>query len=137
VVVEAGNRSGAILTALNAVDQNREVFSVPGRIFDKQSLGCLRLIRNGAIPVQNAEQILSHIENRLFKTLKPRQENISLDLTREEKIVVSKLNHEPVHIDDLVSNTGMELTRMLSILLELELRGVIQQLSGKQFVLGV
>ena len=137
VVIEAGDKSGAILTALNAVDQNREVFSVPGRIFDKQSLGCLRLIRNGAIPVQNARQILSHIENRLFKTLRPRQKNISLDLSREEKIVVSKLHHEPIHIDDLVSNTGMELTHMLTLLLELELKGVVQQLSGKQFVLGV
>ena len=136
-MIEAGDKSGAILTALNAVDQNREVFSVPGRIFDKQSLGCLRLIRNGAIPVQNAGQILSHVENRLFKTLRPRQKNISLNLSREEKIVVSKLHHEPIHIDDLVSNTGMELTHMLTILLKLELKGVVQQLSGKQFVLGV
>ena len=57
VVVEAGNKSGAILTALNGVDQNREVFAFPGRIDDKQSLGCIRLIRNGAIPLQNTEQI--------------------------------------------------------------------------------
>jgi len=48
VVVEAGDRSGAILTALNAVDQNRDIFSVPGRITDKQSIGANRLIRNGA-----------------------------------------------------------------------------------------
>jgi predicted Rossmann fold nucleotide-binding protein DprA/Smf involved in DNA uptake len=47
------------------------------------------------------------------------------------------LHHEHIHIDDLVSNTEMELTHMLTILLELELKGVVQQLSGKQFVLGV
>ena len=57
IVVEAGNKSSVILTVLNAVDQNREVFSVPGMIFDKQSAGALRLIRNGTIPVQDGDQI--------------------------------------------------------------------------------
>ncbi len=62
VVVEAGNKSGAILTALNAVDQNREIFAVPGRINDKESLRCIRLIRNGAILLQNSRQIIDNIK---------------------------------------------------------------------------
>jgi DNA processing protein len=137
VVVEAGNRSGAILTALNAVDQNREVFAVPGRITDRQSQGCIRLIRNGAIPVQHADQILQHLGHRLFKPLSPRQQTLELRLSKEQSLVVKYLSHDPIHIDDLAHKSGMEITRLLTLLLELELIGVVQQLSGKQFVLAV
>ena len=61
---------------------------------------------------------------------------ITLNLSKDEKLVVSNLNQEPIHVDNLVSDTDMELIHMLSILLELELKGVVQQISGKQFVLG-
>jgi len=84
VVVEAGNKSGAILTALNAEDQNREIFAVPGRIDDKQSLGRIRLFHNGAIPVQNGEQVIDNIKNQLYNPTIPVQQNIVLDLTNEE-----------------------------------------------------
>ena len=87
IVVEVGNKSGAILTALNAVDQNREIFAVPGRIDDKQSLGCIRLIRNGALPVQNGEQVIENIKNQLYHPIAPIQQNIILDLTNEEQKV--------------------------------------------------
>ena len=66
IVIEAGNRSGAILTALNAIDQNREVFALPGRLTDKMSIGCNRLIRNGAIPVENGKQVLDHYRPNCF-----------------------------------------------------------------------
>ncbi len=135
VVIEAGNRSGAILTALNAVDQNREVFAVPGRIYDKQSQGCLRLIRNGAVPVGKAGQIIKQLGNRLFKPLSPIQQTIELDLTPEQSRVVKHLSHDPIHVDDLALKTELDITKLLTILLELELTGIVQQLSGKQFVL--
>jgi len=135
VVIEAGNRSGAILTALNAVDQNREVFAVPGRIYDKQSQGCLRLIRNGAVPVSNAKQIIKQLGNRLFKPLSPIQQTIELDITPEQSQVVRHLSHDPIHVDDLALKTDLDITKLLAILLELELTGVVQQLSGKQFIL--
>ena len=85
----------------------------------------MRLIRNGAIPVQDGDQGLRHIESRLFKPLQPRQVKITLNLSKDEKLVVSNLNQEQIHVDNLVSDTGMELTQMLSILLELELKGVV------------
>ncbi len=137
VVVEAGTKSGAILTALNAVDQNREVFAVPGRITDKQSVGCNRLIRNGAIPVAKVDDILAQIESRLVKPVRPVQQSLSLDLTAEEKSILEFIAREPVHIDDLVEKSGWDVTRLLSMLLELELKGAVTQLAGKQFIRSV
>ena len=134
IVVEAGNKSGAILTALNAVDQNREIFAVPGRIDDKQSLGCIRLIRNGAVPVQNGDQVLQYIENRLFNQIAPTQQKIILDLTNEEQSVFKNLSNDPIHIDLLSEKTGIGVTSLLGILLSLELKGAILQIGGKRFI---
>ncbi|MFH1851754.1 MAG: DNA-processing protein DprA [Candidatus Neomarinimicrobiota bacterium] len=135
VVVEAGDRSGAMLTALNAVDQNRDVFAVPGRMTDKQSVGCLRLISHGAVPVVRPDIITEMIEKRLFHPRVARQQVINLELTESERLVVDQLSHDPVHIDDLAQRTGLEITRLLTVLLELELKNAVIQMSGKQFVL--
>ncbi len=134
VVVEAGNKSGAILTALNAVDQNREIFAVPGRIDDKQSLGCIRLIRNGAIPIQNGEQVIDNIKNQLYHPIAHVQQNIILDLTNEEQKVFKYLSNDPIHIDLLSEKSGIGVTSLLGVLLSLELKGAIMQIGGKQFV---
>jgi len=133
VVIEAGNRSGAILTALNAVDQNREVFAVPGRLTDKMSIGCNRLIRNGATPAESGSQILEHIRSQLFSPRNPIQQKMKLDLTKEEHSLIDLLEDDPMHIDDIVSNSKLELTQALTMLLKLELKGAVVQLSGKQF----
>ncbi len=133
LVVEAGNRSGAILTALNAIDQNRDVFAVPGRITDKMSIGTNRLIKNGAIPVKSGEEILNIVKNRLFKPLAPRQQTIRLNLTDEERILVEMLGDHPLHIDEIVELAQLDITKALSMLLQLELKGAVIQLSGKQF----
>ncbi len=133
IVVEAGNRSGAILTALNAIDQNREVFAVPGRLTDKMSVGCNRLIRNGAIPVESGAQILDHIKHQLFTPGDPVQQKLNLHLTKEEHALVDLLADDPKHIDDIVSSGDLEMTQALTMLLKLELKGAVVQLSGKQF----
>ena len=133
-MIEAGNKSGAILTALNAVDQNREIFAVPGRIDDKQSIGCIRLIRNDAIPVQNGEQIIDNIKNQLYHLITPIQQNIILDLTNEEQKVFKYLSNDPIHIDLLNEKSGISVTSLLGVLLSLELKGAIMQIGEKQFV---
>ena len=135
VVVEAGNRSGAILTALNAIDQNRDVFAIPGRISDKQSVGCLRLISHGAVPVTSPAKITESIQNRLFQPREQQQQTLELELTNEERKVIEQLSHDPLHIDNLASATGLDITRLLSLLLQLELKNAVVQMSGKQFVL--
>lgn len=135
LVIEAGTKSGAILTALNAVDQNREVFAVPGRITDKQSVGCNRLIRNGAVPVTKIDDILQNIELQLTKPVRPIQQKLELELNGEERLILKHLSHEPIQIDTLAEKTGMDVMQLLSRLLELELKGAVVQISGKQFLL--
>ncbi|MBT4753263.1 MAG: DNA-protecting protein DprA [Candidatus Marinimicrobia bacterium] len=134
VVIEAGNRSGAILTALNAVDQNRDIFAVPGRITDKQSIGSNRLIRNGAIPLFDGEQIIREINPRLFNPVKSVQKAITIELTDKERAILENLGHDPVHIDELANSVDMNITSLLQILLTLEMKNAIQQIGGKQFV---
>jgi len=134
VIIEPGHRSGAILTAFNAVDQNREVFAVPGRVTDPQSKGTIRLIRNGAFPVERGKQVIDQIQPRLFKPAKPAQETINLHLTDDERSLLLFLNHQPQHIDEIVSESGVHLTKTLTLLLGMELKGAVIQLSGKQFV---
>ena len=133
-VVEAGHKSGAILTAFNAVDQNRDVFAVPGRATDAQSKGTNRLIRNGAFPLERGKQIIEQIQQRLFKPRQPLQETIDLHLSDDERTLLKHLNHQPQHIDDIVSTSGVNLTKTLTLLLGMELKGAVIQLSGKQFV---
>lgn len=134
VVIEAGHRSGAILTALNAVDQNRDLFAAPGRITDQQSKGCNRLIRNGAVPVKDADQIINHIQPRCFHPLEPRQEIIELDISSEERNILNVLSNDPTHIDDLSQLMDMGVSKLLTKLLEMELKGLVRQLAGKQFI---
>ncbi|MFQ6674963.1 MAG: DNA-processing protein DprA [Fidelibacterota bacterium] len=134
IVVEAGNRSGAILTALNAVDQNREVFAVPGRLTDRKSDGCLRLIRLGATPVKDVEQIVRALNPRLKHPVTPVQRELKLDLNAEESVIYAALSEEPKHVDDIVDATELDPSRVLTLLLDMELKGVVIQLAGKQYI---
>lgn len=134
VVAEAGNRSGAILTALNAVDQNRDVFAVPGRINDPQSVGANRMIRNGTTLVSSGAEIIRDINPRLFHPLQPVKKSISIELTDQEQLILEVLGQDPVHIDALAQSVDMNITSLLEILLKLELKNAVQQIGGKQFV---
>jgi DNA processing protein len=134
VVIEAGHKSGAILTAFSAIDQNRDVFAVPGRATDPQSKGTNRLIRNGAFPLERGIQIIEQIQRRMFNPHQPMQETINLHLSDDERTLLNHLNHQPLHIDDIVSTSGVTLTKTLTLLLGMELKGAVIQLSGKQFV---
>lgn len=134
VVIEAGERSGALITAYYALDQNREVFAVPGRIFDAKSAGTNGLIQKGAKLVENVDDILSEIEaNRKFITV-PRQVEIEFKFEGDEKVVYETLSHDPIHIDSISEKINRTSYEVLSILLSLELKGAIRQLAGKMFV---
>jgi len=134
LVSEAGHRSGAMLTALDAVDQNRDVFAIPGRVVDKQSVGTNRLIRNGAVPVATGEEIIQAINPKLFNPLQRVQKKLSVELSEAEQKIMENLGSDPVHIDQLANQMEMEITSLLQQLLSLELKNAVQQVGGKQFV---
>ncbi|MBC8312078.1 MAG: DNA-protecting protein DprA [Candidatus Marinimicrobia bacterium] len=131
VVIEAGQKSGALITAYSAVEQNRDVFALPGHADSKQSLGTHALIQNGAKLIMDADDILSEYNIESTST----QTTLFKDLSEVEKKVVNLLENEPIHIDRLCLKLDMDSPQVLSILLSLELKNVIYQHPGKFFSL--
>jgi len=139
VVVEASRKSGSLITARLAAEQNREVFAVPGSIQSFKSTGTHTLIKQGAKLVENAPDILEEISN-VFPHPPPaasRSRNTATlpDLTPAELLVMGSLEPYPVHIDDLIRKIDMEPGKISGALLQLELKGVVQQSAGKLFSL--
>lgn len=129
IVVEARERSGTFITVDQGLEQGKNIYAVPGRITDKNSTGCIRLIADGAKPVTSVGDILQdlHMEkvnNDNFINKKELTEN---SLAQSEKKVYSCLSLDPVYIDEIISKTGMSVSNTLSILLSLELRGLVKQ----------
>jgi DNA processing protein len=140
VVVEATKRSGSLITAKLAADQNREVFAVPGSIRSFKSTGTHTLIKQGAKLVENAKDIIDELVNsiRLEKdTPKPVEKfsHAGFSLSDDESSVLKTLGPYPVHIDDIIRNTGMEAGIIMGILLKLELKDIVKQSPGKRFSL--
>jgi len=141
VVVEASKKSGSLITARLAAEQNREVFAVPGSIQSFKSTGTHTLIKQGAKLVENAQDVLEELSafidaSNLTKYQDQNSTTESLSLLTPEEIAVYKvLSPYPEHIDTLVRKTALEPGKLLSILLQLELSGMINQLPGKRFVL--
>ena len=136
VVVEAGRRSGALLTAAYALDQNREVFAVPGNVGAAKSQGTNRLIkRHAAKLVEDAEDVLEELQGILGKQPElPLTVPAPEKLSPNERAVLDVLVGEPKHIDRISAETNLDPSTALSTLLMLELAGPVRQLSGKMFV---
>lgn len=169
VVVEASNRSGALITARLAGEQGREVFAVPGEIFSELSTGTHRLINNGAKLVNTVDDLLNelprHAVNQIqsaasaspmsnvetqpspeapvvekrtaaqpsIEVEQPSQVTPPPDLTPDEKTVFDAIEDPSSHIDTIVRATQLPIGQVSSVLLMLELKGIVQQLPGKQF----
>lgn len=139
VVVEASGKSGALITADFALEQGREVFAVPGSIRSFKSIGPHKLIRQGAKLVANAQDITDELPQAVKghiarKSL--RQDDILTGLpalSSDEALVFESLGPYPIHIDDLVRKISMEPGKLSSILMQLELKGIVQQSPGKLF----
>ncbi len=134
VVVEAGVRSGALLTARFALDQNREVFAVPGNIDFAGSQGPHHLIQDGAKLVRNVQDILDELP------VPGRTEHAGLpvrsmpSLSADEEKLLDVVTDQPAAVDDLIARSGLQPAETLVLLLSLEMKGLIQQLFGKKFV---
>ena len=135
LVVEAAEKSGALITAQLAADQNREVFAVPGSFFSSKSAGCHRLIQQGAKLVFSADDILNEFPDQL--SLFPLQKVLSveprLDLSGYENELVNYLGQASLSVDDLVEKTGSSVSQVTTTLTMLELKGVVTALGSNRF----
>ncbi|MEJ2050397.1 MAG: DNA-processing protein DprA [Calditrichota bacterium] len=133
LVIEAGDRSGALISALFALNQDREVFAIPGNINSPKSQGTNRLIKQGAKLVQSVEDILEEFgEMKTKPSAKPRE--LPDHLGELERNIYRALSNEPKHIDRLVMELKESPGTVLAGLLNLELLGFVQQLVGKMFI---
>jgi len=137
IVVEAGLKSGALLTSNYALEQNREVFAVPGNINSPKSLGTNQIIKDGAKLISSVNDILIELEPQLKHFLKQDEakvKEVPADLSELDKILLNNLSNEPIHIDKLANLIGKSTAETLSALLPLEFKDLVKQLQGKLFV---
>lgn len=133
IVVEAGERSGSLITVDCALEQGKDVFAVPGRVTDQQSRGCNCLIKNGASIFESIDDILDAINVTYFSNIATvKKSNIAL--ATDEKIVYAELGFEPKHINSLARETKMPVEVVMRILINLELRHIVRQTTGNYFV---
>jgi len=134
LVVEAGDHSGALITARHAMEQGREVFAVPGRIDDRTSRGCHRLIRDGAKLVETVEDVLEELGPLYQATVRDDGHVVrhpaELLLNEVEQQVLAAISDTATAIDQIVADCGLPVAQVLSTLSVLEMRHVIRRLSG-------
>ncbi|MFC6670595.1 DNA-processing protein DprA [Marinobacterium aestuariivivens] len=131
LVVEAAPRSGSLITAKMALEQGREVFAIPGTIHNPHAHGCHRLIREGAVLVESVEHIIEQL-GALLGCFVPVETPgaCAPELTQPEASLLEKMGYDVAGIDQLVEHTGLAAPELLSTLVSLELKGVIEPVAG-------
>lgn len=132
IVVEAGETSGALITAKFAVEQGRDVFAVPGSILTPQSEGTNRLIEDGARPLLRMNEILEVLK---LENIPEKQNNRkSLSATPEEKKLLQYLSQEPKHIDEICNLSTLPIQTVSATLTMMELKGLVTHVGGMNYV---
>jgi DNA processing protein len=134
LIVEATSDSGSLITAEYALEQGREVFAVPGNITSSTSEGTNELIKKGAILTRKAEDIVEDLAPVLKGFIRIK-EKAKIEVTDEEEKLCNVLSGEPKHIDVISRESRLPASKVLGILLSLELKGVVRQTTGKRFYL--
>ena len=149
VVVEAAAKSGSLITAKNALDQGRDVFAVPGHPMDARASGCNMLIRDGAVLVRNAQDILDEVQS--LSGNEPEQADLDLPVappppqprrSKQEtqalhQEILDRLGPSPVSEDQLIRDLNLASSQVSPALTEMELEGRLKRLSGGMLALAV
>ncbi len=129
LIIEAGIRSGALITARDGLEQNKDIFTVPGPIFGESSSGTNQLLKMGANPVTQAEDIIEYYG---YKT-KPKI--ILKPSNNTEKAIFEALNKEKMHVDDIIKHAKLESQLIISTLTLMEIKGKVKNLGGMVYCL--
>jgi DNA processing protein len=132
VVVEAGDTSGALITATFAAEQGREVFAVPGNILSPQSRGCNRLIRDGAHPYLKPEDVLEQLN--LEQVQEYKQARLLMPADEIESALIKVMENETLPIDEITSRTGLTADKVSAALTIMELKGMVRQMEGMSYM---
>lgn len=132
LIVEASQKSGALITASYALEQNREVMVTPGNINQQNSSGTNNLIKKGARVITKPEDIFEALNIYYNKELKKRIDYHSA--SEEEQIILKIISSSPIHIDKIIENCTLETSVINSVLLQMELKGWIKNLGGQNYI---
>lgn len=149
LVVEAGEKSGSLITARCANNQGRDVFAIPGSILSSAYMGANKLIKDGAKAVTNAKDILECYEmlypgklnlseKQESRAIIPEQKQIrksSALLSGDKQKIYGLFTDEPIHPDELCAMSGLPVSAVITALMELEMDGLIEQTEGKNYIL--
>ena len=144
LVIEATDKSGSLITARYALEQNREVFALPGSVNNQFSQGCHKLIKQGAMLVENVNDVIDNLPSRywqlpqrIYQDQKQKDKIVSAAPTQITKIepaypqLFDKIGHTPISVDDLAVLVALPVETVLIQLLELELQDLILNEQGK------
>ena len=137
LVIEAALKSGSLITARHAMEENREVFAIPGALNNPMARGCHALIKQGAHLVESSADIVVHLESFLTykreqlaelatSQRKPIQQPLLIELSEEQQQVYQHVDYGPMSVDAIIEVSKLDSARVITVLLELELSGVIE-----------
>jgi DNA processing protein len=132
IVVEAGERSGALITADFAAEQGRDVFAVPGGIFQRGSKGTNQLIRDGAQPVLSANDVLEALN--MTAVVEHVEARMLLPSDATEAVLFEQLSDDPAHVDEVGRAAGLPIATVSSTLALMELKGLVRQVGGMKYI---
>jgi DNA processing protein len=132
VVIEAGETSGALITAEFAAEQGREVFAVPGSILAPQSKGTNKLIQNGALPLLSVNDLMQALDLTRMGEHKTARKMLPADET--EARLMKVLGAEPLHVDEIRNQTELPIEKVSATLALMELKGMVRQVGGMNYV---
>ena len=130
VVIEAAEKSGALVTANLALEQGRDVFAVPGQADNPKSSGAINLIKQGAAVATSHEDILESLGWSIDKEIKEETQPVNINLEPDEQKVCDLVGKGPAHVDELIRNLGLSTSKISTILLKLELAGIVVRRPG-------
>ena len=132
IVVEAGRRSGALITATFAAEQGREVFAVPGNITAPQSKGTNYLIQQGARPLLEIKDVLETLDMAMVNEQRSARAVLPTDAIEAQ--IYAVLGQEPVHVDEIRARANISIEKVSAALAMMELKGMVRQVGGMNYV---